>query len=79
MEKIPILYRAILERIYQISFNGRVEVGKAREIIRTKFRVPQSAVMDLWLEMKEMGLIEFENQKFMQINCSIIKKRRFFG
>jgi len=57
----------MLNRIYQLSFNGRIEVVRAKRVMTWNYRMPHRDVANMLTELKDLGAIEFENHIWMQI------------
>lgn len=54
-----------MDKIFQRSYKGRIETGKVRTILTYFFRIPHQCVQSIYRELKEMGLIEFENHRII--------------
>ena len=67
MNKIPVPYLAILERLNKVTLEGEMDVGEVRRLISITFRCSNNLVGKMIKEMSEMKLIEFKTHKIIQI------------
>lgn len=65
--KVQIPYKLIMERMKLNSYKGEIEVFRARRIITFIYRFPKEQVNRIFKEMKELGLIEFDNLRKIRL------------
>lgn len=65
--EIPILYQVIVKRFKNDSWEGKIEVNKARQILTYIYRVPKNKICLLFKELRELGMIAFENKRWIHI------------
>lgn len=58
MEKIPKIYEKVIERMYEKSFQGKLDSGKARHILGWTFKLRRPEIIPILREMHELKLIE---------------------
>lgn len=58
--KVQIPYKVIIERLGREAYKNTIEIEKANEILKKVFRMPKQKVKLIYLEMKQLKLIEFE-------------------
>ena len=66
-QKVQIPYKIIMERFRVNSYKEELEVYKARKIITFIYRFPKLYVTKIFNEMKELGLIEFNNLRSIRL------------
>lgn len=65
----PRIYKLIVKRFEESTFNKEIGVGKARFIMRFRFRVPSQECRHVFKEMEDFGLIKLNfphNIKLLQ-------------
>lgn len=67
MDSIPVAYQAMVDKIYQLSWKGRIESNKARKVLRYVFRMPKEICSKIFSEMEEFKLIKFENCRYINV------------
>ncbi len=65
--KIPTVYQIIVERMYINSFKGRLSLAKAKNILGFIFRMPECKKSRIMKELQDMGLLEINGQRFVQL------------
>jgi len=66
-QKIQIPYLIIMERLRKNSYKDEIEVYKVRRIITFIYRFPRPYLSKIFKEMKELGLIEFNNLRMIRL------------
>ena len=66
--KIPILYKAVMDKVYERSYNGEIETGKLRMLLTYFFRIPRQLIQGIYRELQEYDLIEFKNHRIVIIH-----------
>jgi hypothetical protein len=73
---IPIIYRLYLKRLYDESFNGRIELKRAKRILTYYYRVPKNLVGNIFKEFDKLNWIEYENHRYIiileNLECEIL-------
>lgn len=73
---ITIPYQVILKRLFDCSFNGRLEVGRARKVLIFQCRIPKNLATAVFNEMLNNDWIVYENNKYLivkqKINISLL-------
>ena len=65
--KLTIPYQVILEKMNTQAFEGVIETHRMKYFLRYIFRMPKDKIKDIFNEMRELGLIEFENCRSVKI------------
>ncbi len=60
---IPIPYQIILKKFLDESYEGKIEVGRARHILSFGMRMDKKKRGLILMEMKKCGWIKFESYK----------------
>ncbi len=76
--KIQIPYQVILERFRDdaYTFEDKIRTIRATFLLKRIFRMPRQKVKLIFLEMKELKLIEFEEGhagRILKLNCKDIE------
>lgn len=58
--KIPIPYQVIIERFEREAFHNTIKTVRATEIMIFIFRMPRQKIKLMFLEMKQLKLLEFQ-------------------
>ena len=74
--EVPLAYQIIVDRLEGSAYNGELELGHARRILRKHFRIPRTKVTSIFGELRDMNLICIESHKIIRINVEVITWER---
>lgn len=66
--RIPIPYQIIMDKVKeQMGMDGKIETHRLKTILTYRFHFHKTNSTRILCEMKELGLIEFENHKMIVV------------
>ena len=68
MKKIPLAYRLLHQRLLERAEKGNLMTKGRAKFIVSYSRTPRPNLPELFKELKEFGLIDFENSHSIKVN-----------